>query len=200
MKYLQLNEESGELKPLVKFLPGQPKGYRFDGQAGYFKLGVNPIVDDKGKPVRRFEITPIAFRVFEENLFGRERKELWFELFFVDDKMALSSIMFNNTSAAVLQNLQRELFYVGEDGLSICDVKLIVTSNEASNDKGKWFKAQFEYEEIPVEEVAELKELEQIIKPFDSNTLTDTAVFSLHQGSYFDEHIQSLKQTNMLEA
>ena len=81
-------DADGVLVSSVKYLKGQPKGYRFDGQKGYFKIGETPLLDDKNKPLTKFSITPIAFRVFEENLFGRGKKELWFELFFVDGKNA----------------------------------------------------------------------------------------------------------------
>lgn len=185
-KYVRLDEPTGELVPTVKYLNGQPKGYRFDGQKGYFKIGEMPLLDDKNKPLTKFSITPIAFRVFEENLFARGKKEFWIELFFVDAKNAVSSIMFNNSSANSLQNLQRELFY---EDLSLCDVKLDISTTDKSNEKGAWKMATFEYTVLDKQEVADLKELEEIIKVHNSDTLTETAVYQVFEGSFFKEFV-----------
>lgn len=195
------NEETGEVTELstVTYLNGCPKEFRFDGKNGYFKMKETPILTDKGKAINTFEFVPIAFRVFEENLFGRNKKDLWFELFFIhehknisgDTKPVISMIMFNNTSAIALQELQRELFY---EDLSICDVLLKITTKEKENDKGKWFQAQFDYEPITAEEREELKEIEQLLKPHCSATLTDTAVYSVYEGSFFHAYVPTLAE------
>jgi hypothetical protein len=193
-KFFKVNEETGEVEPLVKYLKGQPKNYRFDGQQGCFKIGENPIIikdkNDKPKQLSEFSLIPMAFRVFEENLFGRNKKEFWFELFFVDDKNAVSCIMFNNSSAKSLQNLQKELFY---DDLSILDVRLIITTEDKSNEKGSWKMAKFDYEIISNEERKDLKELDEIIKTHNSDTLTDTAIYSIYEGVFFSEIVKAQK-------
>ena len=190
-KYFSVDKETGEEKCLVKYLQGNPKDYRYDGRDGSFKLGANPIIDEKGKVLKTFSLTPMAFRVFEENLFGRGRKENWIELFFIDEKNALSCIMFNGTSASSLQNLQREIFY---EDLSLCDVKLTVSGVEKSNDKGKWSQAMFTAEPIAPEERQNLREVEEKLQPFCNDTLTDTAVYALSEGSCFQVHKNEMLQ------
>ena len=65
----------------------------------------------------------------------------------MDDKNAMSSVMFNNSSVYELRRLMERLFY---DDLKLCDVVLKVTSekkiNEKITPKGTWYLAVFEYE------------------------------------------------------
>ena len=93
--------ETGEIihVPKYKYIIGAPKQYRFNGQNGQFNInGEQILLDSKNKPLAEFSIQPIAWRIFEENLFARGRKETWAELFFVDAKDCVSSIMVNNTT------------------------------------------------------------------------------------------------------
>jgi hypothetical protein len=194
IKLKTYTNDKGKEVPIVKHLPGKVKNYRFDGKSGYFKIGEDPIIitNDKGKQTAAeyFELTPIAFRVFEENLFARNKKDLWIELFFLDEKNTISSIMFNNTSAKSLQDAQFELFI---EDLSLIDVRLKITSVEKTGDKGSWKMAKFDYEILPIEETKELQELESYLRVHNQDTLTETAVFQIFEGSFFKDFVSEMK-------
>lgn len=77
-------------------------------------------------------LQPIAWRIFEENLFARGRKETWAELFFVDEKDCVSSIMVNNTTLEELRKLAENLFY---DDIKLSDIVLTIKPEKAENER-----------------------------------------------------------------
>jgi len=195
--YTRLDESTGELIPVVKYLSGSPKQYRFDGQQGIFKLGENPILNSRNKFVTTFSFIPIAYRFFEENLFGRNKKELWVELFFVDEQDAVSSIMFNNTSAQALKKLFGELYY---EDLDLTDVHLHISTVERYNSAGQtWQMAVFEYDVADAEEVRELRDLDYLIKVHRTDTLTDTCIFQIVRGAFFEHHLKVIESKKIEE-
>jgi hypothetical protein len=90
------------------------------------------------------EISPMAWRIFNADLFGRKNRDIWAELFFIDVDNCVCSVMFNNTSAQILQTLLSQLVY---DGLAFEDILLKVTSEKRTNEKvnGTYYIAQFSY-------------------------------------------------------
>lgn len=132
-----------------------------------------------------FTFQPIAWRIFEDSLFARGRVETWAELFFVDDKKAMSSVMFNNSSVYELRRLMERLFY---DDLKLSDVVLKVTSekkvNEKITPKGTWYLAVFEYEVADPMNVSELAAFVQLNPVYRADTLTGAAEHSLISDSY----------------
>ena len=178
-KYQITDVATGE-EVTVKYLAGSPKQYRFNGQTGQFNLnGDTPLLDDKSKPVPSITITPIAFRFFEENLFGRGRKENWAEIFFIDNKNALSSIMFNNSSVSRLENLAQELFY---EDLNLTQVSLSISPEKRENDKGKYFVVSLSYEMLAPEQVEINSKFVETVPVWRQDTYTDTAVMKLFSG------------------
>ena len=176
----------------VKYLAGSPKQYRFNGQTGQFNLnGDTPLLDDKSKPVPSITITPIAFRFFEENLFGRGKKENWAEIFFIDNKNALSSIMFNNSSVSRLENLAQELFY---EDLNLTQVSLTISPEKRENDKGKYFVISLQYEMLAPEQVEINNKFAETVPVWRQDTYTDTAVMKLFSGY----HLPETKTVNLL--
>jgi len=175
MKFSTVNEVTGEVTSLIKCLaPGRPRQYRFNGQVGRFNI------DGTRDMGTTLTLQPAAWRVFEENLFGRGRNEVWAEIFFVDESNALSSIMFNNSSVNELYNLMEPLFY---DDLTLANVVLTITSEKKANKKispvGTWYLAKFTYTEADPADVAELREYALHNAVFRADTITDTAVYSL---------------------
>ncbi|CCH54462.1 hypothetical protein BN8_03634 [Fibrisoma limi BUZ 3] len=173
--YRNVDELTGDITWNIKCLaPGRPKQYRFNGQTGRFNLNGTK---DMGTSL---SIQPITWRIFEDNLFGRERFEQWAELFFVDETGALSTIMFNNNSVNELFNLIEPLFY---DDLTLADVVLTVTSEKHTNEKvtpkGTWYLAKFEYAPADPAVVAELKEYAKYHPVYRADTLSPSAVHTL---------------------
>jgi hypothetical protein len=173
MAYKHIDTETGEVSFNIKYAGiGRPRQYRFDGQKGRFNIDGTR---DMGVSLT---IQPIAWRIFEENLFARNRNEVWAELFFVDSSNALSSIMFNNNSVNELYNLIDPLFY---DDLQLSDVVLTIRSEKKTNKKiegaGTWFLAQFEYTKADPATVAELAEFARKYPVYRIDTMTPTAVY-----------------------
>lgn len=192
-KYLKVNEETGEMTPAVKYMPGNPKQYRFNGQTGQFNLnGETPLLDQNNKPIKQYKLQPIAFRFFEENLFARNRKEQWAEVFFIDEKNCVSAIMFSSSSANNLISLTRELFY---EDCTLCDVVLTITPEQKESkiaEGGKYYVCNMSFETSDKKEVNDLKELDRLIKIHRQDTLTDTAIYSLFGGAFFEEYVPQL--------
>ena len=117
----RMKPQNPEQSNAIKYLPGRPRQYRFNAQTGRFSINGTDDVGDS------FTIQPAAWRIFEDDLFARGRVEIWAELFFVDSKSALSSLMFNNSSVNELYRLIERLFY---DDLKLSDVILTITSEK----------------------------------------------------------------------
>ena len=184
MKFSTVNQETSEVTTLIKCLaPGRPRQYRYNGQTGRFNI------DGTRDMGASLTIQPVAWRVFEENLFGRGKNEVWAELFFVDDSSALSSIMFNNSSVNELYNLMEPLFY---DDLNLADVVLTITSEKKTNEKvtpkGTWFLAKFEYTKADPADIKELREYAQKNPVYRADTITATAVYALVSDTFAIGH------------
>ncbi|GAA4461871.1 hypothetical protein GCM10023189_37870 [Nibrella saemangeumensis] len=177
--YKHIDTDTGDITFTIKYLQGRPKQYRFNGQTGRFNINGTT---DVGTTLT---IQPLAWRIFDENLFARGRNETWAELFFVDDKGALSAIMFNNSSVNELFNLIEPLFY---DDLQLSDVVLTITSEKKKNEKvqpaGTWFLARFTYKPADPATVAELREFVTSIPVYRQDTLTSTAVYHVVADSF----------------
>lgn len=176
--YQFVNEETGEVKNRFKYMKGMPRQYRFNGQNGRFNLDG---FEDKGTSL---EVTPIAWRVFTaDNLFGRERLEKWVELFFVDAQNCVSSIMFNNTSANVFQQLLGQLMYAD---LTILEVVLTITADRRTNSAvgSNYYIAQFNFKKADPEAVSLFTAFTADVPIYREDTITDSEVVSLASLSY----------------
>ena len=176
------DEETGEVAIVSKFkyLEGHPKQYRFNGQTGRFNLNGETDLGNK------MSFQPIAWRIFEENLFERGRKEQWAEIFFIDNKNCVSVIMFNNTSVNVLFGLIEPLFY---EELSLADVVLTVESEKRENTKitpkGIYYITKFSYVPADPEKVNAQREFVRDHRIFRADTLTPTAEYkAVSKGFY----------------
>ncbi|MPR31809.1 hypothetical protein [Salmonirosea aquatica] len=173
------NTETSDLSNTIKYMPGSTGQYRFNAQNGRFNIDGKQDVGDS------FTFQPIAWRIFENSLFARGRVETWAELFFVDDKKAMSSVMYNNSSVCELRRLMERLFY---DDLKLSDIVLKVTSekkiNEKTTHKGTWYRAVFQYETANRAIVAELAAFAQANPINRTETLTESGVHRLISDSY----------------
>ncbi|OJW75682.1 hypothetical protein [Spirosoma sp. 48-14] len=180
MTYKHVDEETGEVSWFIKCLaPGRPKQYRFNGQTGRFNINGTKDVGPS------LTLQPIAWRIFEDNLFGRGRFEKWAEVFFVDETGALSVVMFNNNSVNELLNIAEPLYY---DDLQLSDVVLTVTSEKHVNEtvvpKGTWYLAKFAYVPADPAVVAELAEYANQYPVYRAETLSPNAVTTLNSPTF----------------
>jgi len=176
------DEETGEVAVVskYKYLEGHPKQYRFNGQTGRFNLNGETDLGNK------MTIQPVAWRIFEENLFERGRKEQWAEIFFVDDKNCISVVMFNNTSVNVLFGLIEPLFY---EELSLSDVMLTISAEKKENTKitpkGTYYIAKFSYVPADATKVKEVRDFVRDHRIYRADTLTPTAEYkAVSKGFY----------------
>lgn len=168
------------------YFEGRPREYRFNGQNGQFNLyGDRVLTDPSGRLVSTFSFQPIAYRIFEDGLFGRSLRELWAELFFVDEDNCVSSIMFNNTSVNELYRLLEPILY---ERKSLCDVVLTIKPErvQSKSDPNKsWFIARFSYETAKPERIAEMREFVKTHRVFRNETLTVSAQHKLVSQGYY---------------
>lgn len=165
------NPQTGEIQP-IKYFEGSPKQYRFNGQQGRFNVDG---ITDMGTSLT---LQPVAYRVFNDDLFARGRADSWAEIFFVDAEGCLSSIMFNNSSVTELMDLVPRLFYAGQN---LCHVVLSVTSEkkttEKNGEKVTWFLAKFDFVPAPPQAVAQLAEFADTHRIYRADTVTADAVY-----------------------
>lgn len=168
------------------YFEGRPREYRFNGQNGQFNLyGDRVLTDPSGRLVSTFSFQPIAYRIFEDGLFGRSLRELWAELFFVDEDNCVSSIMFNNTSVNELYRLLEPILY---ERKSLCDVVLTIKPErvQSKSDPNKsWFIARFSYEPAKPETIAEMREFVKTHRVYRNETLTVAAQHKLVSQGYY---------------
>jgi hypothetical protein len=104
--------------------------------------GEQILLDSKNKPISEFSLQPIAWRIFEENLFAKGRKETWAEVFFIDDRNRVGGIMFNGSTLEELRRLSEDLCY---DDIQLSDIVLTVKAEkkerEKNGEKQTWYIA-----------------------------------------------------------
>jgi hypothetical protein len=185
----QTDEETGEIVFVPKYLYviGSPKKYRYNSQNGQFNInGQKILLDSKGVPVTEFSFQPIAWRIFEENMFERGHVDKWCEIFFIDDNDCVSTIMFNNTTLEDLTKLAESLFY---DRITLADVILTVKPEKKETKKEgeikSWFIGRFSYDESSKEQTAEYKEFAKDYPIYRYDTVKDTTVLFAKSDLYY---------------
>ncbi len=158
----------------IKYLPGFPRNYRFNAKEGLLNFQGEQKLTDRGES---FQLLPIAFRIFTDQILGFSRRR-WAELFFINQAGQLCALMFHGYSVEHLQHLSGDLYY---DNAALTDVVLTVTPEARSNEHGKYFVAKFNYAPLSVEEREQLESLRDSLPPiFRTETLTGDA--ELHAG------------------
>ena len=151
----------------LRYMPGSPKQYRADAKVGQFNINGRTVVGDS------LEIHPIAYRFFRDNLFNRGALE-WVELFFINEKNCLSSIMFNGYSVQNLVQLLGELFY---DDVTLTDIVLGISWEKHKNEEANavYFIAQFNVVEEVSDEVKQaVTALTNEVAIYRADTVTPT--------------------------
>jgi len=186
--YESVNTATGEITSKFSYFTGQPKEYRFDARLGQFNLnGTKPLLDKSGKPVKSFTFQPIAYRFFTAQMFGRERVEKWFEVFFADEKNHVSGVMFNSTNVEPFENLMlTDCLY---EGLTLCDLIITATPKEVVSKKDpnkKWFVCELSSELADTEKVIALQEFDADFKVFRKDSVKDNFELGLIKSHYFE--------------
>lgn len=122
-----VDTDTGEILPAA-YRTGIPRNYRFNASTGALNLNGESNITKKGAS---FKLLPIALRIFKDNLFEWGRK-LWAEVFFLNSKNQVCSVMFHGYSVENLTSLESEMFY---EDLKIGDVVLTVSPKEKTSKK-----------------------------------------------------------------
>ena len=150
----------------VLYLDGFPFSYRFDGKTGQFKnkRGRNIVAEEK------FSIIPIGVECFNapDNYMGQDSYSgrPFVNLYFINEKGALSSIMFHSGSVHNLGKELRESFY---DGVEFLFSRLTMTSEKKKSEEGHdFYVINFEIAKADPKEVSHL---ESIAAPILENSI-----------------------------
>jgi hypothetical protein len=131
----------------ITYIPGKPRQYRADCQAGQFKIGADKHV---GK-ILKMEI--LSWRVFDDELFGYPFQS-WCEIIFVDPSNIVASILLKTGSLDNFINLTLEVAQSGHGlGHGITTAKMQSRSNREG---GKYFAVSFEWEVSKEDRILEL--------------------------------------------
>lgn len=195
VKSYQSVSTEGEITSNYNYCVGSPIQYRFNGQSGSFNREEYIVGDENAVLIKdrvqlgsTFTIIPIGFRFFEDELFLRkndETKELkreeWVELFFINDKNYVSSILFSNTSCRELKSLNAKLYYAK---ISLTQVEISINPVEKKHIKGEYFVAKFKAKPADGKLVIEYKEFSQDYPIFQENTIQQSATLTLVSDHY----------------
>ncbi|WP_245565053.1 hypothetical protein [Spirosoma spitsbergense] len=169
LPYQTLDEDTGEIVDIFKYLEGHPRQYRFDAKDGSFNInGDRPV----GKTLT---FQPIAWRIFTDNILNMGTKN-WAELFFVDERNCVSAVLFHGFSVDNIFRLIEPLYY---DDLTLADVVITATPERKENTKiqpkGVYYICSFSYAIADAAQTKALKAYARERPIFRQETLTDIA-------------------------
>jgi hypothetical protein len=171
-------DEYGEPVNKFKYMPGVVRQYRFDAKEGKFKLNLGgDNLKDMGRTIK---FRPIAWRLFyDPNLFNMGPKD-WAEIFFIDEKNAVSAVLFHGYSVDNLNALIGPLYF---DDLMLSDVVLTITAEKKTRqtDNGTYYIAGFSYEGADLVD-SELKDFLSDMPIYRDETLTEVSQIKVHHG------------------
>lgn len=111
------------------YIKGHPRPYRWSGSTGQL------LYDDEVICKGSFTLCPVAYRVFEGEIFGRNGT--WCELFFFNIKGDLCSVQFHDFSVKRLGRfMTTHLLYEGKDLIDVslqCSPEKATGKDEAGN-------------------------------------------------------------------
>lgn len=169
LPYQKVHESTGQIIDKYKYLEGHPRQYRFDAKEGIFNI------NGSEKLGRTLTFQPVAWRIFRDNILNMGTKN-WAEIFFVDGKNCVSSVLFHSYSVDNIFKLIEPLYY---DDLTLADALITVVAERKENTKitpkGIYYIATFSYELADTERTSELKQYAQDRRIFRQETLTDVA-------------------------
>lgn len=166
-----IDQTHGDVISKYKYLEGHPRNYRFDAKEGVFSI------NGTEKLGRTLTFQPIAWRIFTDSILNQPAKQ-WAELFFIDDKKCVSSILFHGYSVDNIFRLIEPLYY---DDKTLAHVVLTATAERKENNKiqpkGVYYIAQFKYEFADADLTKQRQEFAQETPIYRKETLTDPAKF-----------------------
>lgn len=167
--YQKINELTGEVVSKYKYLEGHPRQYRFDAKEGVFNI------NGTEKLGRTLTFQPIAWRIFTDSILNMGTKN-WAEIFFIDEKNCVSSVLFHGYSVDNIFRLIEPLYY---DEQTLADVIITAVAEKKENTKiqpkGVYYIATFSYKMADPEQSKSQKEFAQDMRIFRQETLTDVA-------------------------
>lgn len=165
----QVNEVTGEITSKYKYLEGHPRQYRFEAKEGVFNI------NGTEKLGRTLTFQPIAWRIFKDNILNMGTKN-WAEIFFIDEKNCVSSVLFHGYSVDNIFRLIEPLYY---DNLTLADVVITAIAerkeNTKINPKGVYYIAMFSYKMADAVTSADLKEYSASTPIYRQDTFTELA-------------------------
>ena len=159
IKIENLFDKDGILK--AKYLIGSPRGYRFNASTGVLNFLGTQVLTQPNQP---FSFTPIAYRFFEDSLFGKEEKS-WIEFFFLNESLQMCSLMFHGYSAQEFKKHYADyLFY---DDLTPCECAFTVTPIQHKNEREKstYYIASFSSKKATPETIEAVRVLVETSQP-----------------------------------
>lgn len=171
----------GSIKSKFKYMEGSPRQYRFDAKKGTFNINGTEELGDK------LTFQPIAWRIFQDNILNMGPKK-WAELFFIDDKNCVSSILFHEYSVDNILRLIEPLFY---DDLALSDVVLTVVAEKKENNKiqpkGIYYIANFGFKQADPVQTEILKAFANDARIWRKETYTKLAIYEVNQNYWIPE-------------
>lgn len=136
----------------LKYIDSAPLNYRFNASSQGGTLNFEGMRNaDLTNVGEAFDICPIAYRAFQSKKFGREKSQIWVELFFLNIKGQASCLMVHSASAENFLNVAKLLAY---EDLKISDVKLRIAPRTKSNKESgnDYYVCDFSYTEFSNDE------------------------------------------------
>ena len=178
LPYQKVHELTGEVIDKYKYLDGHPRQYRFDAKEGVFNI------NGTDKLGRTLTFQPFAWRIFKDNILNMGTKN-WAELFFVDEKNCVATVLFHGYSVDNIYKLIEPLYY---DDLTLADVVVTAIAEKKENTKiqpkGIYYIASFSYKMADVEQTKTLKAYASDRRIFRQETLTDVADYKTAMNFY----------------
>lgn len=147
----------------IKYLPGQPRNYRWNAKKGVLTLDGQTLVAEGV-----FDLIPLAFRIFEGEVLGFDRRE-WAELYFVNRAGHLSVVSFHGYSVAELRGSFGQLYY---EDRNLTECMVTVTPMSRSNANGTYHVARFAVTPLPA---AQVKKLAAVVESLPAIYRKETA-------------------------
>ncbi len=183
-----IDQQNGDIISRYRYLEGHPRNYRFDAKGGGFSI------NGRDKLGETLTFQPIAWRIFRDKILNQPENQ-WAELFFIDDKKCVSSILFHGYSVDNIFRLMEPLYY---DGLTLANVMLTATAERKENTKiqpkGVYYIARFSYELADTDLTKQRQEYAQENNIFRQDTLSSPARFKTahNYGAKIVEQLASL--------
>lgn len=188
-------------QPKYRYMSGEPFVYKFNGSSGQILDADNEPIMSNGQRLKELIIQPIAFRFFNDCLFGRKEKDAygketlnpkfedWCEVFFVDENNRVCVIMFAGTTLASLKRAMKGLYY-DPQGRTMNEIVLQMTPEKVTskNDSSvSWHQGNFKWKAADEKLIAEYTDFDRDFPVYQSSTVTGSCQLQSFHGSFFEK-------------